>query len=138
MDAVLVDSGPLVALFDGSDDNHNACLEWLAPWHGALLTTPVVITEVAHILGKRCGKGCQIDFVTWAGQGLECDDGTARDLPRIAATMAKCHDLPADFADASLVAMAERRDIYDVISIDDDFTVYSTAARRRFRNLLRE
>jgi uncharacterized protein len=52
--------------------------------------------------------------------------------------MATYRDLPADFADASLVALAERRGIYDVISVDDDFTVYSTAARRRFRNLLWE
>ncbi|MFH1567649.1 MAG: PIN domain-containing protein [Gemmatimonadota bacterium] len=136
MDAVLVDSGPLVALFDGSDDNHARCVEWLSRWHGALLTTPAVITEVTHILGRRCGPGCPVDFVSWAAQGLTCDGGTHEDLPRIAAIMAKYQDLPADFADASLVALAERRALYDVISVDDDFTVYCAAARRRFHNLL--
>ena len=138
MSAVLVDSGPLTALFDGSDRFHKACLAWLASWDGTLLTTAAVITEVTHILGRRCGKACQIDFITWAGQGLVCDEGTGRDLPRMAAIMAKYSDLPADFADASLVALAERRQIYDVISVDADFTVYSTAARRRFQNLLQE
>ncbi|MFH1570244.1 MAG: PIN domain-containing protein [Gemmatimonadota bacterium] len=136
MGAVLVDSGPLVALFDGSDADHRRCVDWLASWDGILLTTPSVITEVAHILGRRCGQGCQIDFVQWAAQSLRCDDGTSQDLPRIAAIMAKYRDLPADFADASLVAMAERRALYDVISVDADFTVYCAAARRRFRNLL--
>lgn len=138
MSIVLVDSGPLVALFDGSDRHHRPCLDWLASWQGALLTTPAVITEVTHIVGRSCGTGCQIDFVGWAAQGLDCDDGTSQDLPRIAAIMGKYRDLPADFADASLVALAERRGIYDVLSVDSDFTVYSTAARHRFRNLLRE
>ena len=136
MSVALADSGPLVALFDGSDSNHGRCLEWLASWQGTLLTTPAVITEASHITGKRCGTACQIDFLTWTSKAIECDDGTGRDLPRIVAIMAKYHDLPADFADASLVALAERRGIYDVVSIDADFTIYSTAARRRFRNLL--
>ncbi len=136
MSVALVDSGPLIALFDGSDSYHHKCVDWLASWQGTLVTTPPVLTEAAHVTGSRCGTGCQIDFLTWTNQAMECDDGTSRDLPRIVAIMAKYQDLPADFADASLVALAERRGIYDVVSLDADFTVYNTAARRRFHNLL--
>ena len=38
----------------------------------------------------------------------------------------KYNDFPVDFADASLVAVAEREDIKDIISIDSDFNVYQT------------
>ena len=35
-------------------------------------------------------------------------------------------DLPVDFADALLLAVAEKEDIKDIISIDSDFNVYKT------------
>jgi predicted nucleic acid-binding protein len=62
----------------------------------------------------------------------------ARDLARIRDIIAKYADLPADFADASLVALAERRGLFAVTSVDSDFTVYRGATRRRFRNVFFE
>ena len=49
--------------------------------------------------------------------------------------MAKYADLPADFADASLVALCERIRSTTVASVDSDFTIYRTASRQVFRNL---
>ena len=49
--------------------------------------------------------------------------------------MAKYVDLPMDFADATLVAVAERLGIRDVATLDDDFTVYRFRDRWAFRNL---
>ncbi|MFW5859548.1 MAG: type II toxin-antitoxin system VapC family toxin [Planctomycetota bacterium] len=136
MPAVLADSGPLYALFDSDDPYHPICRNWLADWHGDLVTTSAVITETTHLLGRRIGTDAQLDLLEWIGLAVEVDDATGDDLEAISAIIRKYHDLPADFADATLVALANRRGIYDVISVDSDFTVYATAARRDFRNLL--
>ena len=63
------------------------------------------------------------------------DRETAPDLPRIIEIMKKYSDLPADFADASLLAMCERRGIREVATLDKDFDVYRTADRKRLRNV---
>jgi predicted nucleic acid-binding protein len=55
--------------------------------------------------------------------------------PRIVEIMRKYADLPADFADAALVAMCERRGIGSVASLDRHFDVYRTADRKRLRNV---
>jgi len=52
-----------------------------------------------------------------------------------AKTLKKYDDLPADFADASLVAMCERRGIAEVATLDSDFDVYRTADRKHLRNV---
>ena len=66
---------------------------------------------------------------------MEIDRLTAGDLPRIIEIMRKYSDLPADFADASLVAMCERRGITSVATLDRHFEVYRTRDRKRFRNV---
>jgi predicted nucleic acid-binding protein len=74
----------------------------------------------------------------WTEDALGLDAQTHQDLARIREIIAKYADLPADFADASLVALAERRGLFAVASVDSDFTVYRGATRRRFRNLFFE
>lgn len=64
---------------------------------------------------------------------LPIDDG---DLPRIAVLMRQYADRPMDFADATLVRLAERESLNTVFSIDrDDFETYRIDGRRRFRIL---
>ena len=80
-------------------------------------------------------KQAQQDFLFWAENAMTIDSDTRGDLPRIRAILDKYSDLPADFADASLVALCERISSTDVASVDGDFTIYRTRDRRVFRNL---
>ena len=136
MPAVLVDSGPLIALFDGSDAHHRRAVAFVRDHRGALVTNVAVLTEVCHLLDFS--TAAQLDFLVWAQNALDVDTQTVSDLPRIRTIIEKYSDLPADFADASLVALAERRDVYRVATIDDDFTIYRGAARKKFTNVLRQ
>ena len=59
-----------------------------------------------------------------------------RDLPDIDALMRKYHDRPMDFADATLVHLAQRESILTIFTIDhDDFDAYRAGGRRRLRVL---
>jgi len=130
--SIVVDSGPLIALFDGSDRFHQAALDFIKAQPGPLITNLPVITEVVYMLDFAVQA--QRDFLFWAESALLLDTETANDLPRIRALMEKYHDLPADFADASLVALCERRRITTVASVDADFTIYRMQDRRGFHN----
>lgn len=58
------------------------------------------------------------------------------DLPAIEALMSRYHDRPMDFADATLVHVAERDSISTVFTVDhDDFETYRIKGRKRFRVL---
>ncbi|MBK1705161.1 hypothetical protein [Halochromatium glycolicum] len=87
---------------------------------GPLITNLAVITEVVYVLDFAAQA--QRDFLLWAESALVLETETVSDLP-------------ADFADASLVALCERRRITRVASVDSDFTVYRMQDRRGFSNL---
>ena len=51
--------------------------------------------------------------------------------------MRKYHDRPRDFADATLVLLAQRESFSTAFTIDhDDFEAYRVAGRKRLRVLL--
>jgi uncharacterized protein len=91
------------------------------------------LTEATFLL--RFSVEAQRDLLSWAHRALDIDQGTAADLPRIASLLDKYRDMPADFADASLVALAERLNLSRVASVDSDFAVYRTLGRRAFENV---
>ena len=56
------------------------------------------------------------------------------DLPLLDALMHQYRDRPMDFADATLVRIAERESLSLILTIDhDDFETYRFQGRRRFR-----
>jgi hypothetical protein len=56
------------------------------------------------------------------------------DLASLHDLMTKYHDRPMDFADATLVHLAERESLSTVLTVDfDDFETYRVGGRRRFR-----
>lgn len=132
MRGIVVDSGPLIALFDGSDQYHTAAARFIERNRQPLITNLPVVTEVVYVLDFS-GEA-QRDFLFWAQQALTIDLHTVEDLPRIRAILEKYADLPADFADASLVALCERLKVWDVASVDSDFTIYRGPDKRRFNN----
>jgi predicted nucleic acid-binding protein len=130
----VVDSGPLIALFDRDDRHHPRAIEFLKGFRGELISNHAVLTEVCHLLDFSVQV--QIDFLRWVVQGaIRLEVITAEDLHRVIQLTEKYSDLPMDFADASLVCLCERRDIRSVASVDRDFTVYRTSKGKPFRNV---
>lgn len=136
--AVLVDSGPLIALFNGGDRWHAPVLRWLqANPHSTLVSTWCVATEVCALLARRVHNDCALDFLRWVERGgLTLDravDGSLTEVLRISERFAS---LPFDLADASVAEAAARLKIRHVISIDADFDVYRDRAGKPLINLL--
>ena len=133
MSSIIVDAGPLIALFDRDDRHHRRAVEFVRERRTPLISNLPVLTEAAFIL--RFSIEAQRDLLWWAHRSLVIDHSTAADLPRIITLLDKYRDMPADFADVSLVAMAERLNLSRVASVDRDFVVYRLPGRRRFENV---
>ena len=134
MPNIVVDAGPMIALFDRGDLHHVRARDFLRGNAAArLITTSVVIGEVAAMLSYAQPNLFQ--FMEWLMAAVEIDDALREDLPRIIELMNKYSDLPADLADVSLVALCERRGIRTIASIDLDFDVYRLSRGRKFENV---
>ena len=130
---IVVDSGVFIALFDKGDRHHHQALHFIREARGRLHTNLAVITEVVHLLDFS--QQAQRDFLSWVEKAVRIDGDTLGDWARILALLEKYADLPADFADASLIALCERLRTRLVASVDSDFTVYRDHARNHFTNL---
>lgn len=133
MPSIVVDAGPLIALFDRDDRHHRRAIEFVRNSGSRLITNLPVLTEATFLL--RFSVDAQRDLLSWAHESLEIDQDTFADLPRIIDLLDKYRDMPADFADASLVALAERLNVSRVASVDSDFAIYRLSGKRPFENL---
>lgn len=133
-ESAVVDAGPLIALFDRNDRHHRRAVEFLRSNPPRLISNLPALTEAAFVL--RFSVVAQRDLLWWAQQALDIDQSTAGDLPRISELLHQYRDLPADFADASLVALAERLNLPRIASFDRDFLMYRLRGKRRFENVL--
>ena len=129
----LTDAGPLIALIDADEPDHERCRDALDRLALPLLTTWPAFTEAMYLLGRAAG---------WRGQNalwrllLRGDLLVAAPSPessaRAARLMERYADRPMDLADATLVALAEERDTSRIFTLDGDFHVYRFKGRRRF------
>lgn len=136
---VLVDSGPLIALFNAADRWHAPVLAWLRDNPRAtLMSTWPVATEVCALLARRIANDCALDFLRWVQRGAlvlqPAAEGSVTEVLRISERFA---DLPFDLADASIAEAAARLKIRHLLSLDADFDVYRDRAGRPLVNLLR-
>ena len=135
--AVVVDSGPCVALFDRDDDYHDTALRFIRRQRAPLLSTLAVLTEVMYVLDFSLQA--QVGFLSWVSSGavqlVEAEDS---DFQRVIQLMNKYSDLPMDFTDALLVAICERLSVKQVATVDRDFTIYRYKGRAKFVNVFFE
>jgi predicted nucleic acid-binding protein len=132
---LLLDAGGLVSLLDRSQRFHGPCLEVFDGWTGPVLSTEAVLTEATHLLARVTGgrRACLDFFLSGAAMLVP---STLASLRRCRALLEKDADLPMDFADASLVVLAEEIGTNTILTTDRrDFTVYRIGGRRRFRVL---
>ena len=130
---ILVDAGPLVALIDRGEQDHNRCVETLSALTSPMITTWPALTEAMYLLGDAGGWKAQQALWKLLDRGdLQLLDLDEPLRARSKALMAKYQDRPMDLADASLVAVAEVLNVQRVFTLDRDFHIYRWRGRRRF------
>jgi len=121
---ILVDTGPLVALFDPQDGQHERCVKALKEIREPITTTTPVLTEAFHMLGPASiGSDRLREFIEDGGLSVRFFDRAT--LTRAFELMELYADRPMDLADASLVTGAEALGTRRVFTIDrNDFETY--------------
>ncbi len=132
MSEALLDTGVLVALIDRSERHHKRCEQAFAAFHGELLTSEAVLTEAQYLLADvHSGQDNCLDFFL-AGGAILVPQSMAS-LRRAKSLMRTYHDTPMDFADATLVVLAEETGINTIFTLDRrGFETYRINRHRTF------
>jgi hypothetical protein len=128
-----LDTGALVSLLDRKQNRHEEFARFFDTWTGPVVSSEAVLTEATHLLGKLAGgrRAC-IDFFLAGGALLV--PSTVESLRRSRELIDSYDELPMDFADSTLVVLAEEFGTDRVFTTDQrDFSIYRIHGRKPFR-----
>jgi predicted nucleic acid-binding protein len=130
----LIDAGPLYAVLNRNDGDHQECSQIIQSLDCRFYTTLAVITEAMYLLLTRVGWVAQEALWRMILRGdLILEQPSPSELVRMSEMMSKYSDLPMDFADASLVALAERLSVNRIFTVDRrDFSTYRLHDKKPF------
>ena len=127
--AVLLDTGPLVAVLNSRDRYH----KWAqTQWHqmaGPLLTCEAVLSEACFLLSDM---PLGVDAILQMLQrkviviSFRLDDH----IQPVSKLLKKYSDVPISLADACLVRMSEQYSNHSVFTMDGDFNIYRRNGRQ--------
>ncbi len=129
---ILLDTGAFVALLDRGEENHERCVDFLHLFTGNIFTTEPVLTETIYLLGPSVkAKSACIEFILKGGATLVPQSTPS--LERAGKLMMKYADVPMDFADATLVVLAEETGVNEVMTLDiRGFNIYRIHGKKPF------
>jgi len=127
--ALLVDTGPLVALLSERDRYHPWAKQAFARATPPLATCEAVLSEAWYLLrASRRGQTALLEFIE--RRILSIDFALKAELAAVRRLVTRYRDRPMSLADACLVRMAELYDGATVLTLDADFTIYRKNGRQ--------
>lgn len=137
METWLVDTVPLVAYLDAEDPAHAEVADRMRGFTGRLVTTGAVITEAMHFLSAAPDGPETLAELLGAADVRVYDLCQPPELRAAATLMRKYRDTPMDFADATLLLLAEGLEAGDVLTLDRrGFSTYRTRCGRALAQVL--
>src|SRR3990167_11540894 len=112
---LIIDTGALVAVFDPSEGFHASCAGFLRNFEGRIITTEAILTESLYMLGNSFEN--QKKCIQFFLRSVRLVPINSERLARMLELMEKNQDTPMDFADATLVALAEDLECPEIFTL---------------------
>jgi predicted nucleic acid-binding protein len=113
----VVDTGPLYAVVDADDADHERCVRAIQDPTFELVIPALVIAETTYLIGLRLGPAVESAFLRGLA-GIEVEAPLPEDWDRIGSLVEMYGDFPLGGTDASVIALAERLDTDLVVTLD--------------------
>jgi len=135
MRRILIDTGPIVAYFNKADNRYQEFRNWFDTNDDEWLLPDTIFSEVCSLL--RDLPHTEAEFIGAVADGaFKRVTLTDSDVHRIYELVRKYQDRPLGGNDVSIIAIAERLRISEILTIDlKDFTIVKPKHREYF-NLL--
>jgi uncharacterized protein len=116
---IVVDTSAILAYMNSADTHHAEVAAWLEAEQDDLVTTPLIVAEVDHLVGARGGPAAQSAWRADLAAGaylVEWWLGAVAAAVRVAQRYA---DSGLGLADASLVVLAQRVETIEIATLDE-------------------
>ena len=117
---ILLDTSGLLAAMDVSQHQHRAAIDALRGAEPPWVLSPFVLAELDYLLATRVGLTAERALLAEVGRGvyrLEAFD--AKGIVATEQIIGRYADLGIGLADASIVVLAERYGVVDVLTLDE-------------------
>lgn len=117
---ILVDSSGLLAAIDSNEADHKAAARALETAEPPLLLSPFVLAELDYFLATRVGSAAEIALLEEVAAGAyQLEQFEARDVEAALELVRRYQSVNLGLADASIVILADRHDVSDVLTLDE-------------------
>lgn len=113
----IVDTGPLYAVADADDDDHDRCLATLQRPDLQLVIPALVVAEATYLIGTRLGASAETAFLSGLAD-FEVEGPTPEDWASIARLVERYADFPLGGTDASVAVLADRLGTEQIVTLD--------------------
>lgn len=135
MKPVLLDTGVIVALLGRNEKHHARCVAAIEELDQPLVTCEAVVAESCYLL--RNIPGAAEAVLENVEQGVfQLPFQLAQSANPVKSIMRKYRAMPADFADACLIHLADVLDTGKILTLDSDFLAYRWRRMRHFDLLI--
>ena len=133
--AVIVDTGPLFALADGADHNHDAMKKYFSSHRHTWIVPAPVVTETSILILDRLGAEAELRFLrSLEAREMLVEQTSGADLGRAIEILDQYRDAQFGMVDAMTMAVAERLKVEVVLTLDHrDFSIYRPRHCSAFR-----
>jgi predicted nucleic acid-binding protein len=117
---ILLDTSGLLAALDSAQRAHVESKASLAAATPPLLLSPFVLAELDYLLAARVGHRARTSLLGEVERGaLTLEEFSAADVREALAVIQRHGDLGISLADASIVVLANRHRIQEVLTLDE-------------------
>ena len=134
MKPALLDTGVIVALLDRSERYHEACARAVRELEAPLITCEAVITESCYLLRNLPGAPEAVIENVAAGI-FQVPFQLSEETAGVKQMLRKYRDRRIDLADACLIRLADQFETGDILTLDQDFTIYRWGKNKTFQTL---
>jgi len=117
---ILLDTSGLLAAIDASQRQHAAARRALESAAPPWVLSPFVLAELDYLLATRVGQRAERALLAEVGRGVyRLEALTAGDVADAERVIGRHADLDLGLADASLVVLANRFEVRDLLTLDE-------------------
>ena len=134
---ILLDTSGLLSALDDSQRYHHECATLLGEASPPLLLSPFVLAELDYLLARHIGRRAQVALLEEVARGAyQLELFAAADVARAKEVVERYADLDIGIADASIVVLAQRHAVAEVLTLDQrHFRAIRIERRKRFKIL---
>jgi predicted nucleic acid-binding protein len=117
---ILLDTSGLLSAIDRSQRHHDAARRALEAAAPPWILSPFVLAELDYLLATRVSQDSERALLAEVGRGVyRLEPFDAADIERVERLIGRYREMEIGLADASLVVLANRYGVRDLLSLDE-------------------